>query len=116
VVLAQGAIRSTADKAEAELTVAPALLARVAWAGRVLTGDALFCRHRVCDQVLAAGGDYLLVIKENQPTLYDDPRLLFDPRRDTPPPSRRSTVARCGPSKPATGTATTPAPWSPRPI
>lgn len=79
VVLAQEAIRSTADKAEAELTVAPALLARVDWTGRVLTGDALFCQRRVCAQVLAAGGDYLLVVKENQPTLYDDLRLLFDP-------------------------------------
>ncbi len=79
VVLAQEEIRSTADKAEAELTVAPALLARVDWAGRVLTGDALFCQRRLCDQVLAAGGDYLLVVKENQPTLYDDLRLLFDP-------------------------------------
>ncbi len=86
VVLAQEEIRSTADKAEAELTVAPALLARVGWAGRVLTGDALFCQRRVCDQVLAAGGDYLLVVKENQPTLYEDLRLLFDPPAEHPAP------------------------------
>jgi hypothetical protein len=41
VVLAQEAIDCGAGKAEAELTVAPALLARVDWRGRVLTGDAL---------------------------------------------------------------------------
>ena len=29
------------DKAQAELTVAPALLAQIDWTGRVLTGDAL---------------------------------------------------------------------------
>jgi len=86
VVLAQEEIRSTADKAEAELTVAPALLARVDWVGRVLTGDALFCQRGLCDQVLAAGGDYLLVVKENQPTLHDDLRLLFDPPADQPAP------------------------------
>ena len=68
-----------AEKGEAELTVAPALLARVAWPGRVLTGDALFCQRHLCQQVREAGGDDLLLVKENQPTLYEDLRLLFDP-------------------------------------
>ena len=67
------------EKGEAELTVAPTLLARIAWPGRVLTGDALFCQRQLCQQVLEAGGDYLLLVKENQPTLYNDLRLLFDP-------------------------------------
>lgn len=79
IVLAQEPIDSTADKAEAELTVAPALLARVDWRGRVLTGDALFCQRRLCRQVLDAGGDYLLPVKENQPALLADLALLFDP-------------------------------------
>lgn len=35
------------DKAEAELSVAPALLARIDWHGRVLTGDALHCQRRI---------------------------------------------------------------------
>jgi predicted transposase YbfD/YdcC len=74
-----------AEKGEAELTVAPTLLARVAWPGRVLTGDALFCQRHLCQQVLEAGGEYLLLVKENQPTLYEDIRLLFDP-----PPSLAS--------------------------
>ncbi len=73
-----------AEKSEAELTVAPALVARIAWPGRVLTGDALFCQRHLCQQVLDAGGDYLLLVKENQPTLYADIRLLFDP----PPASK----------------------------
>jgi predicted transposase YbfD/YdcC len=55
------------------------LVARVAWPGRVLTGDALFCQRALCAQVLAAGGDYLLLVKENQPTLCADIELLFDP-------------------------------------
>jgi predicted transposase YbfD/YdcC len=79
VVLAHEPIAQGADKGEAEVTVAPALLARVAWPGRVLTGDALFCQRHRCQQVLAAGGEYLLLVKENQPTLYEDLRLLFDP-------------------------------------
>ena len=46
-----------AEKAEAELTVAPAVLACLDWHGRVLTGDALLCQRALCQQVLAAGGD-----------------------------------------------------------
>ncbi len=86
VVLAQEAIDSDEDKAEAELTVAPARVARVAWRGRVLAGDALFCQRHLCRQVLAAGGDYLVLVKENQPTLRHDLALLFDPPADLPAP------------------------------
>ena len=57
VVLAHEPIVQGADKGEAEVTVAPALLARVAWPGRVLTGDALFCQRHLCQQVRDAGGD-----------------------------------------------------------
>jgi len=50
VVLAQEPIEQGADKNEAELTVAPALIARLAWHGRVLTGDALFYQRSVRTQ------------------------------------------------------------------
>jgi len=84
VVLAQEPIERGEEKSEAELTVAPALVAGdprtgVAWPGRVLTGDALFCQRKLCAQVLAAGGDFLVLVKENQPTLLADLALLFDP-------------------------------------
>ena len=85
VVLAQTPITSTAEKTEAELTVAPALIAQLDWHGRVLTGDALFCQRHLCTQVLAAGGDYLFLAKGNQPELCDDVRLLFDPPMVTLP-------------------------------
>jgi predicted transposase YbfD/YdcC len=86
VVLAQEPIERGADKAEAELTVAPALLARVDWRGRVLTGDALFCQRHLCRQVLAAGGDYLLLVKANQPALHTDLVRLFDRLPGASPP------------------------------
>jgi predicted transposase YbfD/YdcC len=79
IVLAHEPIESGLEQAEAELTVAPALLARIVWPGRVLTGDALFCQRTLCQQVLNAGGDYLLVVKANQEMLYRDIQLLFDP-------------------------------------
>ena len=86
IVLAQQEIRSTAAKVEAELTVAPALIARLDWHGRVMTGDALFCQRHRCTQLRAAGGDYLLLVKEHQPTLYHDLALLFDPPAAGPSP------------------------------
>jgi predicted transposase YbfD/YdcC len=81
VVLAHESIAAPAgtDRGEAELTVAPALLARLDWQHRVLTGDALFCQRALCQQVVAAGGDYLLTVKANQGMLYRDLELLFDP-------------------------------------
>jgi predicted transposase YbfD/YdcC len=86
VALAQEAIDAGAAKAEAELTVAPALIARLDWRGRVLTGDALFCQRHLCGQVVDAGGDYLVLVRENQPTLLQDIALLFDPPADLPAP------------------------------
>ncbi len=79
LVLAHEPIAPSGDKAAAELTAAPALVARLDWAGRVLTGDALFCQRALCQQVLTAGGDYLLLVKENQPRLHAAIRLLFEP-------------------------------------
>lgn len=77
LVLAMEPIEQGADKTEAELTVAPELLAQLDWQGRVLTGDALFCQRDLCQQVLDAEGDYLLLVKANQPTLLWAIELLF---------------------------------------
>lgn len=79
IVLVHEPITVRADKAEAELTVAPTLLDRVDWHGRVLTGDALFCQRHLCQQVLDAGGNYLLLVKDNQPALHEAIALWFDP-------------------------------------
>ncbi len=68
-----------AQQHEAELTVAPAAIRQIDWQGRVLTGDALYCQHAVCTQVVEAGGDYLLIVKENQPTLLADIQQVFQP-------------------------------------
>ncbi|MBI2862631.1 MAG: ISAs1 family transposase [Chloroflexi bacterium] len=81
IVLAQEPIQTNGpiEKAEAELTVAPQLIKRIDWRGRVMTGDALFCQRNLCKEVIDLAGDYLLMVKENQPTLLDDIRMLFDP-------------------------------------
>jgi hypothetical protein len=66
IVLAQMPLDHAGEKAEAELTAAPTLVGRLAWAERVLTGDALYCHADLCATVRDAGGDYLVIVKENQ--------------------------------------------------
>ena len=96
IVLTQEPINNSGliGKVEAELTVAPRLIQRIDWRGRVLTGDALFCQQSICQQVIDLGGDYLLIAKENQPTLFEDIRLLFEPPPGTALPLDDRRVAR----------------------
>jgi hypothetical protein len=46
-------------------------------AGVVVTGDAMFCHADVCRAVLGGGGDYLVAVKDNQPTLHFDIAAMF---------------------------------------
>jgi predicted transposase YbfD/YdcC len=62
--------------------VAPRLLEQIDLYGRLVTGDALFAQRGLCQQVIDGGGDYLWVVKKNQPTLYENIDLLF---REAPP-------------------------------
>jgi predicted transposase YbfD/YdcC len=66
-------------KQEAELGVAPRLLEQVGplLHGRLVSGDALYCQKALCRQLRAAGADYLVAVKANQPDLLDDVALLF---------------------------------------
>jgi predicted transposase YbfD/YdcC len=79
-------------KQEAELSVAPRLLAQVhpLVRGRLVSGDALYCQKALCRQIRQAGGDYLFAVKGNQPNLLADVALLFQ----EPPPGERFLQAR----------------------
>ena len=80
--VALGHIVVQSQQHQAELTVVPTLLEQIAWEGRVLTGDALYCQRKLCAQVVEAGGDYLVLLDDNQPTLKADVEQVFAP----PPP------------------------------
>jgi predicted transposase YbfD/YdcC len=71
-------------KQEAELSVAPRLLEQVRprLEGRLVSGDALYCQKSLCRQLRAAGAHFLFAVKDHQPSLHDDIRLLFH----KPPP------------------------------
>jgi hypothetical protein len=65
---------------QGELTVAPEVLAPVLGPGRVITGDALFTQRDLCRQILNGGSHYLLVVKENQPTLLTEVQQVLGMR------------------------------------
>lgn len=62
-----------------ELAAVHDVLAQVPLAGRVVTGDALLTQREVCAQIVAAEGDYVLPVKENQPALLDSLERAFPP-------------------------------------
>jgi predicted transposase YbfD/YdcC len=65
--------------------LAAALLASMEFADLVVTGDAQFCQRELSRQVVAGGGDYFWVVKENQPDLWEAIATLFA----LPPPGER---------------------------
>jgi hypothetical protein len=44
---------------------------------RVLTGDAIFCQRPLARAIIDAGRDYVLVIKDNQPDLFETAKTAF---------------------------------------
>lgn len=73
VVLGQAAVP---DKTN-EIGAADALLLALVLEGRVVTADALLAQRALAQAIVARGGDYLLVVKGNQPGLRGDIELLF---------------------------------------
>ncbi|AMV23796.1 hypothetical protein VT84_05245 [Gemmata sp. SH-PL17] len=67
-VLAQVRVDSRTNEHKAALE----LLGILPLTGKVVTGDAMFCQRDLAKQVIEAGGDYVLVAKNNQPALVID--------------------------------------------
>jgi len=78
VVLGQAGVP---DKTN-EIGAVSGLLLTLVLEGRVVTADALLTQREVAQTILASGGDYLLVVKGNQPTLYAEIAATFAPGAD----------------------------------
>ena len=50
-----------------EITAALALLKDLPLEGAIVTGDAIFCQREICQTIKDGKGDYLVVVKDNQP-------------------------------------------------
>lgn len=64
---------------ENEIVAAPRLLATLDLRNKIACGDAMFTQRELSVQILAAGGDYVWLAKENQPALLADIQEVFDP-------------------------------------
>jgi hypothetical protein len=79
LTLAQAAVPNGGRDKTNEHKAALRLLEGLVLQGRLITGDAMFCQRDFCQQVLDGGGDYLVFVKENQPTLLHDIEAAFAP-------------------------------------
>lgn len=60
-----------------EIPAVPALLAQLALDGCLVTVDAVGCQSAIAAQIASQGADYVLALKENQPTLWAAVRTAF---------------------------------------
>jgi hypothetical protein len=74
VILGQQAV---ADGSH-EIAAIPELLKVLDLKGALVTIDAAGCQKEIAKQVRDQGGDYLLAVKGNQPTLHDAVHAVFD--------------------------------------
>lgn len=66
------------DAKSNEITAIPELLRLLEVSGCIVTIDAMGCQREIAQQIVEAGADYVLAVKENQGRLYEDVRDLFD--------------------------------------
>ena len=74
LVLGQEAVYEKSN----EITAIPALVERLDLEGAVVSIDAMGCNANIAQSILDAKADYLLAVKDNQPTLHDDIKSYFD--------------------------------------
>jgi predicted transposase YbfD/YdcC len=74
LVLGQEAV----DEKSNETTAIPALLARLVVDGALVTIDAIACNPAIARTITDAGADWLLAVKDNQPTLRGEMLSYFD--------------------------------------
>jgi len=86
VTLAQHAV----DDKTNEITAVETLLHHLVLEGRIVTMDALLTQRHVAQTIVDKGGDYVMIVKENQPRLRADIELVFT----LPPVGDRQETAR----------------------
>jgi predicted transposase YbfD/YdcC len=65
------------DNSTDELRTIHEALQNLVIEGRVLTMDALNTQRKTAKTITDGGGDYLMIVKDNQPRLLDDVKTVF---------------------------------------
>jgi predicted transposase YbfD/YdcC len=66
------------DEKSNEITAVPELLDLIDVRGDIVTADAMSCQTAIVEKIRDAGADYVLAVKENQPTLYTNIKEYFE--------------------------------------
>lgn len=66
------------DEKSNEITAIPHLLDQLDLSGCVVTVDALNTQTAIAQQIVSANADYIMAVKGNQRTLYEDLQVLFE--------------------------------------
>lgn len=61
-----------------EITAMPLLLEQIPLAGTIITIDAMGCQKDICQQIVEGEGDFVIAVKDNQPTLREAIESFFD--------------------------------------
>jgi predicted transposase YbfD/YdcC len=67
------------DTKHNEIVAAPRLLEQLDLRGRIVMADAMLTQRDICEQIVEAGGDYILPVKANHPTIQQDIADAFLP-------------------------------------
>ena len=78
--------QKTIDKKSNELKAIPKLLKILNVSGCIVTIDAAGCYREVVNAIVKKEADYVIAVKQNQPTLFDDIKKLFDKNTNTKKP------------------------------
>jgi predicted transposase YbfD/YdcC len=73
---------ATSEKSN-EITAIPQLLELLSLKGALVTIDAMGCQKDIAAKIVAGGGDYVLTVKDNQPSLLSDIQDGFIQAHDT---------------------------------
>ena len=65
------------DTKSNEITAMPQLLELLDLHDKIVTTDAMGCQKAIAETVVAGGGDYILAVKANQPTLHAEIQAAF---------------------------------------
>ncbi len=65
------------DEKSNEITAIPELLDMIDVSGSIVTIDAMGCQQGIAKKIVEKGADYVLSLKENQPTLYQEVDNIF---------------------------------------
>ena len=72
-----------------EITAMPQLLELLDLRDKIVTTDAMGCQKAIAETIVDGGGDYILAVKDNQPTLHAEIQAAFAQAAPPPPRSAR---------------------------